>query len=225
MNKFTYTNDEGLAVLYKEEKVKDIVEYVEETYDQIIESLPKTSVPVYDYIQKEFAKGDIRNNYVFQYLFASYYGLNNAGLTEAFRKLFFEVMDANSKEEVIDLNNVITRLREEKNIKGQKSVQFSFSTKMLHTINNKYPIYDNEIVCLFNLKQPYHIKNVAKKMSVYSEQYGEIRYSYERILKEDMLQVIISDFRERYYKYQISDLKILDFIFWQAGKFKRKDRN
>lgn len=223
MNRFTYTSDKGLTVIYREEKVKGIVKYVEEIYDKIIESLPKTSVPVYDYIQKEFKKGDIKNNMVFQYVFSSYYGLNNAGLTYAFRTLFFEIMNDSINEEKIDLNDVVLKLWEERNRKGKKSVQFSFTTKMVHTINNKYPIYDNQIAYLFGFRQPYHIKDFNKKMAVYSKQYDEIKYSYENILKRDMLGSIIGGFRERYNKYQISDIKILDFIFWQAGKIKRRE--
>ncbi len=41
-----------------------------------------------------------------------------------FKRLIIEILDSNSKEEIIDLNDTVTKLSEQANIKGQKTAQF-----------------------------------------------------------------------------------------------------
>ncbi len=89
-----------------------------------INKLSIESFDVYRFLNKEFKNTEgITKNNLFQFVFRSLHILDNAVLTPEFK----------------------TR-------KDLNSIQFSFVTKFANIIDNQYPIYDSEVIKLFNFK-------------------------------------------------------------------------
>lgn len=202
-------------------KIEEIYNYININSDQIINNLKYESIDVYKFIQYEFLKGNIENNYLFQFVFRSYYRLDNAGLTEEFKREYFKLLEENRDKEIFDYEYALKRLYKIKNRKGQESFQFSFVTKLFNTIDNHMPIYDSEVVNVFGFSK-YMQRSFDVKIENYLNQLEAIKNVYHKIIDEGLLENTINRFNQKFIENNISEMKKLDFIFWSAGKIMRK---
>lgn len=167
---------------------------------------------------KEFKKGDILGNHVFQLVFRAYYQLDNPGFSKEQKKRFFELLDLGQQ----DLDKILTDLYSIKT-----NIQFSFATKLLHTIDTSKPIYDRYVghslkignVYGKNQKKPKRIDLCLKKID---SCYELLTSRTQALLRKDEVKKIIKDFHTKYpNRRQIFDMKVLDFILWTYGNPKK----
>jgi hypothetical protein len=105
-------------------------------------------------------------------------------------------------------------------------IQFSFVTKFANTIDNKYPIYDSEIIRLFNFKQPYYLKDKNEKIDKYLEQYSYITSTVQELLLNDEINCILNSLNNSFGESstKMGEVKKLDTLMWGVGKV-LKDKN
>lgn len=71
---------------------------IKENYIEAINKLSTESFDVYGFINDEFKNTeDITKNHLFQFVFRSFYRLDNAGLTQEFKTRYFQLKDKNEK--------------------------------------------------------------------------------------------------------------------------------
>lgn len=196
---------------------KEIVIYIEEKKVDIINRLNAESIVVYQFLQKEFSKGDITNNPLFQFVFRSYYRLDNAGLSNEFKAEYFKIMEEYRHLKNIDIDVIVNRLYKFKRAKGDNSVQFSFATKLIHTIDHNYPIYDSEVARVFGFST-YYLKDKARKLERFIKWHNYIKETYHEILSKKTLEHTMQLFDEKYPNNDLSNTMKIDFIFWTTGK-------
>lgn len=204
-----------------------VLKIITENYKEAFNKLNMESFDVYSFLNNEFKNTeDITKNYLFQFIFRSFYRLDNAGLTPEFKTRYFELLQE-YRNKPIDLKAICFDLSDYKTRKGLSSIQFSFATKLANTIDNSYPIYDSEVIRLFNFKQPYSIKDKDKKLNHYLEQYDYILYASRELVKDEQLKSILNkmdvSFGESCIK--MSDTKKLDSLMWGIGKVLKYKRN
>lgn len=199
------------------EKTSEILHKILEQRFAIINNLEEESIAVYAFLQKEFQKNKITENHVFQFVYRSFYRLDNAGLSKAFKQAYFVIMEELRHASSIDLVQIVDRLYEYPRLKGDNSVQFSFSTKLVNTINPTYPIYDSEVAKVFGFST-YHIKDKDQKMKRYLSQYQTIQDTYNVLLNDSQFLEILYQFDRRFPEYNLTPIKKIDFIFWSTGK-------
>jgi hypothetical protein len=190
--------------------------------EDVINNIAYESVEVYRFLQDEFSKGNVIENHLFQFVYRSFYRLDNAGLSPALKEEYFRIMEELRNKNIIDPADIVKRLYQFRTLKDKNSVQFSFTTKLINTINNRYPIYDAEVARVFEFPS-YYIKDYGQKMQRYEEQYQIIQDSYKIVMQEDLLHSTICKFEERFECSTISEVKKLDFIFWSFGKILKKN--
>ncbi|MBA7529850.1 hypothetical protein ES705_22049 [subsurface metagenome] len=88
---------------------------------------------------------------------------------------------------------------------------------MIHTINNKYPIYDSYVINALELKPPYQSDEI-KRREHYINNFHKIAEIYTYIIENKSLRDIINEFSSQRDISYLNDIKILDFLFWSAGK-------
>ena len=188
--------------------------------EEIILNIDEESIKVYEFLKTEFSKGDILENHIFQFCFRSFYGLDSAGLTEDFKNHYFKLLVNITPNDTIldDLKKIVNELYEIKNLKGSSSLQISFATKLLHTVDNSFPIYDSKVVALMGFKNPPHYLTKDVRLEKFVAQIEELRAFYNILSNQEN---VIKKFDER-FKTVISKEKKLDFILWSAGKLKSK---
>lgn len=130
----------------KLKKIKQISNWIEDNLKRIIDNIDQESIDVYNFLKDEFSKSDVNNNHLFQFVFRSFYRIDNAGLTPEFKKEYFKILEEYRSKSKLNFEEVLRRLYEFPNRKGNKNTfQFSFVTKMFNTIDNSMPIYDSEV--------------------------------------------------------------------------------
>lgn len=199
---------------------EEIIQQIDEKQKDILSNLDFESIEVYNFIKKEYAKGNIQENFVFQFVFRSFYGLDRAGLSDKMKKLFFKLL----AEKQTNLGFILSDLYEIPRMDKKKSMQFSFATKLLHTIDNSKPIYDTEIGSLTYSKPKRPGKDI--QIQDYSELYKNLEMLNAKLLEDNRIQRVISEFRLKFDadKEKISEVKALDFIMWSLGKIKEKEK-
>jgi hypothetical protein len=194
-----------------------------QSYDSVIlDNIREETIDVYLYIVDEFRRVNILTNNVFQFVYRSFYGLDRAGLTDEFKSEYFRLLESARDSVQVDIRDIVSRLYEYPNRRGKKALQFSFATKLLHTVNDQYPVYDSAVALMFDFNAPYSYKPFEKRLEEYTFFYNHLQNIYVEILASQVLEDLINGFRQRFPRQQakISDVKTLDFIFWSAGKLK-----
>lgn len=205
-------------------KLENIIEFIESNSTEIIENIESESVEVYNFLKEQFEKSNITENFLFQFVYRSFYRLDNAGLTPEFKTEYFKILEENRNNKIFHFDEILKRLYDFPNRKGQNTFQFSFATKMLNTIDNKMPIYDSEIAKMFSVSRP-NATNFEKKLDAYLDQLNLVQESYQQIINHHLLPNVSERFDEKFKSHNLDDMKKLDFIFWSAGKIKKKYEN
>ena len=137
---------------------------------------------------------------------------------EIFKKAYFGILDKyntkpNTEFKVI-LQEVDSARNKLKNENENDRKEISFSSKLLHTINNKKPIWDKHLISLYN----FNLNNDHKDWTEDDccSAYKEYCDKYKDFMSTDIANYIIEKFNEKYSKYkdQIIDIKKVDFVLW-----------
>lgn len=167
------------------------------------------SIRVYEWLETH---KETPENPVFQFVFRSYYRIDNAGLTSEWKVRYFEYLSQKERS----LKAILEGLYHIPTTKNVKSLQFSFATKLLHTLDSSQPIYDSKVADLLRLpvkKKKDFVANIATCIAVYEE----LREAHQHLLSDDGIKSQIAALKA-HYKAQISDEKALDFLLWSVGK-------
>ena len=195
--------------------LEEIKKEIFKRQDEILSRIEKENIDVYLFIKREYKKGNINNNLVFQFIFRSFYKLDNAGLGNELKRKYFELL-ANKKS---DLKQILLELHKILTLKNKNSIQFSFATKLLHTLDNNNPIFDKEVKTV--LCKAVYGKNPEEKIKSCLKTYQFLKNIYFELLQDEKIREVIKRFREKFdNKNEISNVKALDFIIWSLGKLK-----
>ena len=200
----------------------EIIEEIYKRQDEIISSISRESVDVYLWLKDEYKKGNVKDN-LFQFVFRSFYGLDNAGLTNKQKMKYFELL-ANKET---NLETILHELYELPTLRRKKSIQFSFTTKLLHTIDNSKPIFDKEVSAVIHKTRTGN--NKEEKIKSAKNLYAYLEDLYPKLIGDKKVQKVINKFRSKSEfgddAKTISDQKVLDFLIWSLGKLKRKKKD
>lgn len=196
--------------------------YIEANAEQAVRSVEQEAVDVYGFLAEQFARGSIVDNRVYQFVYRSFYRLDNAGLTPEFKSKYFILLENSRGREEVDLKALTKELYAIPNRKGQLSLQFSFVTKLANSVNSRYPIYDGEVARALDFHSPQPSKPFEVRFDEFMVFYADLRDTYNEILSRNLLEGPRQMFREIYSAPvdRIPDIKVLDFIFWSAGKLR-----
>ena len=202
----------------KKVTILNIIKEICELQDAIFLNITLESVDVYLFLKDEYKKGNIKDNTVFQFIFRSYYRLDNAGLTDEFKKRYFELL----ADKQTDLKTILWDLYEFPTRRNLKAVQFSFATKLLHTLDNNKPIFDAEVARVIHRS----VTGIGKEEKIDSCRsiYNDLIGIYYNLINDEGIKKIIFKFRKKFdvSPKRMSDIKVLDFIIWSFGKLNKK---
>jgi len=167
------------------------------------------SIRVYEWLEAHKEKPQ---NPVFQFVFRSYYRIDNAGLTSAWKVRYFEFLSQGERS----LKTMLEGLYHLPTKKKVKSLQFSFATKLLHTLDTSLPIYDSKVGELLGLPVKKG-KDLAANIDTCITVYEELRESQRQLLSDEGIMKQIAALKAR-YNSRIGNEKALDFLLWSVGK-------
>lgn len=204
-------------------EIREIANLIEQYSVEIISNLERESIDVYQFLKEGFENSDVTQNYLFQFVFRSFYRIDNAGLTPEFKKEYFKIMEQNRNEKQFDFKRVFKRLYILPDRKGQNTLQFSFVTKLFSIIDNTLPVYDSKVAEMFSFSKPYQ-SDFDIKVERFLIQYEVIKRSYTEISNLNLIPKAGKLFDLSFANHGLTETKKLDFIFWSAGKLKKLEK-
>lgn len=178
----------------------------------IFGSISGTHVPNYDWLISN------RHNCLtpnFQKRYKNYWRLNAARLNPHFCTVYFTELNhalGGVSPPITQLVNTLYLTATHNN--GRKSLQYSFASKLLHTVNPNAPIYDSLIAAFYFFQEPSRKLHVAKRINAYDNFYNFLDCEYRRIITLGLLTPSINSFRTRFTPKHFTDEKIIDSLLW-----------
>ena len=194
------------------DNVEEISSWIENHSKEVVESIEQESINVYNFLRREFEKSNVTENHLFQFVYRSFYRIDNAGLTTEFKKEYFKILEEYRHKENFDFHDVLTRLNLFHNLKGHKTLQFSFATKMLNMIDDSMPIYDSKVTKMFSFSRPYQ-SDFQIKLDKYLEQFEVIKNGYNQIAEQNLLSKTFKLIEQNFPDSNLSKMNTHDNFF------------
>lgn len=213
----------GCPPLLRLKHMKNIIEYLNLNADRIVRNIDQESIDVYLFLKEQFNNSNVSRNPLFQFVYRSFYRLDNAGLTPEFKNEYFILLENNREIQSIDIEGIVTALHKYPNRKAQNSLQFSFVTKMINMINDSMPIYDSEVAKVFGFKTPSYTKPFKGRLADFLKFYIELEEFYKETIENKRVDPVFRILENNLeHVHSLSDTKRLDFLVWSAGKLRNK---
>lgn len=206
-----------------------IIEKINQFNENIIEILTSNRpnhFEKYFFIKQEFTKNNINDE--FKKSFCFFYKLDGPGGLNQFQKVeFFSLLLKKEK----DLKTVLTALYGVLGNGNRQSLYLSFSSKLIHTLNNNLPIYDKNIAHILNLPRQISCPSLEKKLENRVHIYTELKKRFHSLLSNNQVLAMLRENRILLaslsnFNWQddlISDTKLLDSILWALYVIKIKN--
>ena len=188
----------------------------------LVDSIRHESVAAYSYIKRRLEnRKSIYSDPEFRFVFSSFYGISNKTMDTQAADAYFFIFEKARKSCSLSLSNLL--IEHYNKTKGKKKYHFSFITKLMHSIDNKLPIYDSNVNEAF--KPRFSYKNEGKIENA-NDYYNRLIEWYKKEMPVNKkIKNAIQFFRNKFNCHSINDVKIADFILWQHGKKLKKQKN
>lgn len=208
--------------------ISDIQQLLSSNGGTVLDNITQDELEDYKYIKDHLHQGNILENEEFQEKFARLHQFKRNRIKPAIQKTFFEVLEAQKTNEELDAK-VISRAIFGANMKGQyRSQYFSLITRMMHTINDEFPIYNKELIDFFEIVPPKQATDdpAYKKLNAFLRIYNQIIEIYKEIIQQDKLNSLLKVVRIKHssFKEYLSISKRLDLILRSSSELERKGK-
>ena len=160
----------------------------------------------YNYIKENIYKCDVSKDKEFQTRFNAFYRVRR---DEQWREIFYKYFEKIKNDNDITFDKILDYMYDKTG-----NIEASFCSKLLSTINPNMPIWDQYVLKNLNLE----VLGNTKK-----ERLNNTKIIYKKILeiennklKDASIQKAIKDFKNYFPEYNLSDIKILDYILWNS---------
>ena len=164
-------------------------------------------VDKYTFIIKELSKRDISKDINYQRVFNTFYKVRR---NNKWRKIYYQYFESQKNNKHLTFEMVIRYLYEK-----TSQLEFSFSSKLLSTVNPNMPIWD--VYVLNNLGLKMKMGKPKDRIEQAIRLYRDIHETSMRLVKSDWGKLAIAKFNEVLPDaFWISDIKKVDFFIWQT---------
>lgn len=184
---------------------------IREHSDYIIRDIGKKHVDEYDWLMSNLRLLDVSRDSLFKEKYKQFWAMNAARLSDDFVSAYFEYLEKNKDNRTIGIRKVCDYLWYE--LPTEKSLQFSFTTKLVHMINPNMPIYDGMIKDFYFLPDISY-KDYEKRIINLLTLYSFLKDEQRRIIEQGLLHEPMKKFREHYKPQHFTDVKVIDSLIW-----------
>ena len=152
---------------------------------------------------------------LYQKEYCKFWALDVARLSKKYLEAYFNKLQA-SLENCPNIERIARDLYDIPiNKSGKKMLQFSFATKLLHTIRKDVPIYDSKVSAFYFFLPPLG-ESIENRICKFIEYYDFLTREYKRILENGLLIKSIEAFQSRFKPFPMGfgKIKIIDSIIW-----------
>lgn len=186
--------------------------------DTLLQSFdPKQDIKPYVWMMDELPKRNIAQDQEFQRNYRNYWAMNAARLCKEYLAAYFNLFEEwKHRPAQINVEEVARRLLEiPTHSNNRRSLQFSFVTKLVHTVNPHLPIYDSMIESFYMLPTGAQGEPTEQKLRRLLASYEFLCDEHKRVLEQGLLAQAIQQFRERFQVgASYTDIRIIDTLIW-----------
>ena len=159
----------------------------------------------------------------FETLFASYFRLNIARLTDAFKRRYFKLLFKCKPSGKRDpYTPLLLDLYRFPRLKGDQTLQPSFVSKLVAIHDDSRPLYDTNVRNFFGVSAP-SIGPIEFRISGFIQNLGYIKESYVTWTQDPKFARLTKIlFRRHPQLRKCHPIRICDFLVWTVGKYKLK---
>ena len=198
---------------------------INQNIDRILRSVDEgLDIRTYFALMSRFRNVNVVQDTEFQGKYCKYWRLYGAGLSQSFRASYFELMEGLRGGPIPNIGEVTRILHEvPSNKSGRKTLQFSFASKLLHTLDPHQPIYDSMVATFCRFSVPDPTKTFEARLRSFLAFYDLLSTGYKKILANGLLQQSITRFRHQFsVPNEYTDEKIIDTLIWRVTDLRKK---
>ena len=182
----------------------------------IIEKIPPQMLNTYYWLQDNLHLRNVARDLEYRRKFAGYYRMRF--VSQQYRDSFFSLFEAIKNDPDISFVDVARQLSQ---VDGRH--EFSFISKMLHTIDPSRPIYDSQVDQALQIHRTY-LPNIDAKIWQDEEILKQISFVYRCLeAASEMVEPLVA-FDRIIPNRTMSIAKKLDFLLWALGGIEKKVR-
>ena len=199
-------------ILLKEvigQEESNLPELIHKNRDAILSQLDMNTLSVYHWLQDNLHTRNVAIDQEYRKRYGHYYGMRF--VSNEYRERYFQMME--------DLKNIpgvsFREISQQLYLVDQKH-EFSFISKLLHTIDPSCPIYDSRVARVLGITR--YPKNDFQKVLKRDEGIlDKLRNVYHQLETDSRLTELLIQIDQRTPDKPISIEKKLDFILWALG--------
>jgi len=204
-------------------KTERIISYLKRHKLEIIKILSENNwrhFRDYFFIREKYLSNDLDDK--FKRVFCSFYIMNGPmGMNDMQKAEFFKLLSLRET----DLVKVLKSLNKIPGYRNSRKIFLSFGTKLLHTVDEKLPIYDRNIAYVLELPAQAPVGTLEEKMKNRIDIYDELKKKFITLLANNKMRIYLKDIKQELQrkseldKFQwqdknVSDTKLLDSLLW-----------
>jgi hypothetical protein len=167
----------------------------------------------YSWLSSALHEEDVSTSAYYQRRFRAFWRMRCG---DEYGRAFFAKLEASKRESGVDPILVAGELYAFPTREQNKTLQFSFATKLAHMINSHLPIYDSMISAFYFLPMIGSSGNIDARLRQCRRYFVFLKTEYARILAEGSLNPAICVFRQALpHAASNTDEKVIDWLVWK----------
>lgn len=192
---------------------ESIPDSLQQNTSQLLASISIRMVNKYRWIQDRFHQTDVAHDGEFQKRYAGFYRMRF--VSPEYRQAYFQLLEC-CKQQEISFEELARQLYSIDN-----RHEFSFLTKMLHTLDTNRPIYDSQVDAALGIHRRV-ISNFELRLQQDRIILQAMTKTQQSLLQDPRVQSVLSAFTQTFIADDLSRAKKLDFLLWALGGLKNK---
>ena len=170
------------------------------------ESFEKSmGLETYYYLKENLSRTNVSTDKTYQTIFNRFYRVRR---NKEWRDVFYGYFETIKNKKSVSFEEIIKYLYEHTG-----SVEASFSSKLLSTINPEMPILDQFVLQNLGIKKELTSdKDFKLKNAI--DIYQSVIDKEKALLEKEEIQSFIRDFKAFFPEYDLTDTRILDLLLW-----------
>ena len=184
--------------------------------EQVLAELARISdVPRYLELRRRLCTTNVATDLDFQNSYRDYWRMGFSRLGRHFYRDYFDHMQALKIAGTPPSDILIREIALLSDTPERPSLQFSFATKLLNTLDAREPVYDTHVTSFYFFVPPASDRRLETRLDALLEFYDFLRGEYARVIRQGLLADPICRFRERFTAGgELQDERIVDMLIW-----------
>ena len=195
-------------------KYQDLASKIRHNQTVIIEKISPQMLNTYYWLQDNLRLRNVADDVEYRRRFAGYYRMRF--VSQRYRDSFFSLFEAIKNDAELSFVDIARRLFQ---VDGKH--EFSFISKMLHTIDPSRPIYDSQVDHALQIHRTYQ-PNIELKIRQDEEILKQISSVYRSLETSAEMANPLAAFDRIIPTHSMSTAKKLDFLLWALGGIEKQ---